>query len=76
MSVETENDELKGLIPFPCCPQEKVFVYESSRGRASSRCPRCRKFVLFDYGSMTARIVRPIRGAMSQQIHNGAYRLS
>ena len=56
-------EAIKGLIPFPCCPGEKVMAYESSRGKVSNKCPRCGKFALFDYDEMTATPAPAARGA-------------
>ncbi len=52
-----------GMIPFPCCQKEKVIVYEGSHGKASCKCPRCGKFAVFNYDTMTAEISVPLRGA-------------
>ena len=53
----------KGMIPFPCCKKEKILVYEGTKGHASSKCPRCGKFAVFDYDGMTAEIAEAARGA-------------
>ena len=59
----TNTEALKGMVVFPCCPQEKDMAFESCRGRASLKCPRCGKIALFDYDRMTARTVPRMRGA-------------
>lgn len=48
-------EEIKGMISYPCCPKHKVMAYASARGRVSSKCPNCGKFVTFDYDLMTVR---------------------
>ena len=58
-----DNEEKINVIYFPCCPKEKIFVKEGSTGWTTQKCPRCGKMVKFDYDTMTARIIRPIRGA-------------
>ena len=64
MTNDTSAEALKGIIVFPCCPQEKVMPYESCQGRASLKCPKCGKIALFDYDRMTARPAPPARGAV------------
>ena len=54
---------LKGRIPYHCCPKESMMVYVGTRGRASVKCPKCGKFVEFDYDSMTSKPGEAIRGA-------------
>ena len=56
-------EKIKGMISYPCCPKNKEMAYESARGRVSSKCPNCGKFVVFDYDLMTAEIGEPARGA-------------
>ena len=39
MNVDaTIAEAVKGIIVFPCCPQEKVMPYESCQGRAFWPC--------------------------------------
>lgn len=54
---------VKGMIPYPCCPKEKVIVYLDAHGQVSNKCPRCGKFARFDYDRMTATEVSACRGA-------------
>ncbi len=54
---------VKGMIPYPCCPRESAMVYLNAHGQVSTKCPRCGRFVKFDYDSMTAIVVNAIRGA-------------
>lgn len=56
-------EKIKGMISYPCCPKNKVMAYASARGRVSTKCPNCGKFVVFDYDLMTAEIGEPARGA-------------
>lgn len=56
-------EALKGMIPFPCCPGEKVMAYQSSRGKSSNKCPRCGKFAIFDFDKMTAYRSSAYQGA-------------
>lgn len=56
-------DVVVGVIQYPCCPTEKVIVYEGAHGRTSNKCPRCGKFAEIDYDRMYARRSRPCRGA-------------
>ena len=67
MNVKADKDytgQLKGIILFPCCPNEKVIVYEGSKGSTSNKCPRCRKMAVFNFDRMTAAAAAPIRGAV------------
>ena len=50
-------------IPFPCCPKEKVVVYPGIKGSASSKCPNCGKYALFNYDNLTATPGEVCRGA-------------
>lgn len=56
-------EKIKGMIAYPCCPKNKVMVYTSARGRVSVKCPKCGKFIIFDYDNMTAEIGEVARGA-------------
>lgn len=56
-------EQFRDMIPYPCCPQYKAGVEMSAHGRASHPCPNCGKFVEFDYDNLTAKIVKPFRGA-------------
>ncbi len=53
-----------GVIQYPCCPTEKVIVYEGAHGKVSNKCPRCGRFAEFDYDRMDARKTRARRGAV------------
>lgn len=61
--ADSYAEEFIGMIPYPCCPQYKAGVGTSAHGRASHPCPKCGKFVEFNYDNLTAKIVRPSRGA-------------
>ena len=56
-------EQFRAMIPYPCCPQHKAGVEMSAHGRASHPCPNCGKFIEFDYDNLTAKIVKPFRGA-------------
>lgn len=58
-----ENPKMSGMIPFPCCPKEKVVYYQDSHGHSSHKCPTCGKFVIFDWDQHTAVISGAARGA-------------
>ena len=62
---EDFQEEIKGIIHFPCCHKEKKLVFISGRGRVSDKCPRCGKIALFDMDMMTSRRYKPVRGATS-----------
>lgn len=53
MTTEIEKD-VKGMIPFPCCPKEKALIYRGAHGRSSYKCPRCGRYAVFDADTMTA----------------------
>jgi hypothetical protein len=55
--------KLKGIIPFPCCPKEKIMAYEGSSGKCSIKCPKCGRYAIFDYDKMEAVPGETLRGA-------------
>lgn len=62
-----ENDnvayKLKGMISFPCCPKEKIMVYEGASGKCSIKCPKCGRYAIFDYDRMKSVPGETLRGA-------------
>ena len=62
-SGPASEGSVKGMIPYPCCPKERVMVFRGAHGRVSNKCPRCGRFARFDYDLMTASEVRAVRGA-------------
>lgn len=54
---------IKGIIPFPCCPKEKVLVYEGTYGLTSNKCPRCGKFALFDLSVLNSKSIQAVKGS-------------
>lgn len=59
------QEEIKGIIPFPCCPKEKKVVISGS-GLVTDKCPCCGKFALFNMDLMNSQRIKPIRGAVSR----------
>ena len=57
-----EEDELKGMISYPCCKAQKAMVYMNAHGQSSHKCPNCGKVTVFDYDKMIAWTARPFRG--------------
>lgn len=57
------EENLKGMIAFPCGCKAKVLVYEEAKGRISTPCPICGKIALFYQEEMTAEVSGPARGA-------------
>ena len=62
----TNENQPKGMIAYPCCKKEKVLVYNDCRGHVSNKCPRCGKYAVFDFCTMTAVQQNPVRGATSK----------
>ena len=60
---------IKGMIPFPCCEQEKIIVFAGTTGKSSIKCPRCQKYAVFDYDEMESRPGMVLRG-MSHKLNN------
>lgn len=60
---ESVAEELKGVIPYPCCPKEKIMPYAGARGVISNKCPKCGRFAMFDLDLMTSWSAKPARGA-------------
>ena len=50
----SEEDELKGMIPYPCCKAQKAIAYMSAHGQSSHKCPSYRRVTVFDYDKMIA----------------------
>ena len=73
---QIKTEEEKGIIPFPCCPGEKIIVYECMQGRTSNKCPRCGKYAVFDFEKMISYKGMPLRGVNKGKDSNGLYRLS
>lgn len=61
--IDSNIKELKGQILYPCCPKEKAMVGKTCHGKASYKCPRCGKFVLFDFDRMKAYPITAMRSA-------------
>lgn len=61
-----KQEDIRGIIYFPCCPKEKVIAYTSSHGRSSVKCPNCRSFTLIDYDAMTATKIHAVKGAVAK----------
>ena len=60
------DQQVKGMIPFPCCPKESVMAYAEAHGRSSNKCPKCGRFAVFDFDRMSAEPGKPCRGASDQ----------
>ena len=69
--MEKMQQQVEGMIPFPCHKKEKVFVYKGARGHCSLRCPSCDQFALFDFGAMTATATEAAKGQLHQIISAG-----
>lgn len=59
----SEAQQIKGMIAYPCCRNKKAMVMYGASGKATHPCPRCGKFIEFDYDKMSARITKAERGA-------------
>ena len=64
--MNKNNNNVQGVIHFPCHSKEKVLVYERTSGYCSMKCPACDKFALFDFNTMKSKPVKAAKGA----IHN------
>lgn len=71
MEYDEELGELLGSIEFPCC-KASMLVYEGTGARVSVGCPVCGKFTLFDTGQMTAKTIRPVKGAKRRKLKIGS----
>lgn len=45
----------------PVCKEPEI-VDDGTSGKASHRCGTCGRYIEYDYDSMTAREIRPIKG--------------
>lgn len=61
--VETDLDDLKGMINNPCCPKIKAAVKRGACGKVIHICANCGKYIEYDYDHLIAKEVRAIRGA-------------
>lgn len=61
-----DNNNVQGVIHFPCHSKEKVLVYEGTNGRCSLKCPFCDRFALFDFDTMSSKPAKASRGT----VHN------
>lgn len=68
--VDSTTEQIKGMITYPCCPQKKAAVKYNAHGCATHPCPRCGKYIEFNYDSMEAKIVKPFRGASNRYKNN------
>ena len=58
------------VITFPCCPKEKLIVFKGSgKGGVSLRCPRCNRYVRFDFERMEGKVFHAIKGATYKENH-------
>ena len=64
--MDKRNNNVQGVINFPCHSKEKVLVYEGTTGCCSVKCPSCDNFALFDFNNMKSEPIKAARGA----IHN------
>lgn len=63
-------EKFRTMIPYPCCPKHKAGVEPDAHGKATHPCPKCGKFVEFDYDKLTAKVVSPTRGASHRYVKN------
>ena len=64
--MDKSNNNVQGVIHFPCHSKEKVLVVKGARGGCSVKCPYCDSFALFDFNNMKSKPIKAARGA----IHN------
>ena len=62
MKEQSSITSIKGYIICPICGETEV-VEEGASGKVSHRCA-CHRFIESDYDLMTAREIKPIRGAL------------
>ena len=65
-------DNIKGKIPYPCCPHRSAIVSKDASGKISVPCPNCGRFVLLDPIRMTAKLIKPCKGATARFSNPGA----
>lgn len=54
----------QGYIPFPCCNTEKQLFEKGARGRISCKCPRCKRYAIFDFDKGESYVAAAARGAV------------
>ena len=67
------NNNVQGVIEFPCHSKDKVIVYEGTSGRCSLRCPSCDKFAEFNFDTMSSKESKPLRGAVHKITKQNKY---
>ena len=61
LKEETSINNIKGFILCPIC-EAKELVEEGTSGKSSHKC-NCGRYIEYDFDSMTARVIKPVRGA-------------
>lgn len=61
-----KNNNVQGVIHFPCHSKEKIIVYKGASGKCSIKCPYCSRFAIFDFSIMRSEETKAARGT----IHN------
>ncbi len=75
--MDSADNNVQGVINFPCHSKEKILVYEGAVGRCSVKCPYCDKFALFDFDKMTSKPIGAARGEVDRiKKRKELYRLS
>ena len=68
--LEMINGNSIKKISFPCCPKEKLIVFEGTdKGGVSLKCPRCNRYVRFDFEHMEGKVFHAIKGATYKENH-------
>lgn len=62
--MDTNNNNVQGVIHFPCHSKEKILVYKGTRGCCSVKCPYCDNFALFDFNTMKSKETKPAKGTI------------
>lgn len=71
--MDKNNNNVQGVIHFPCHSKEKVLVYEGASGCCSMKCPSCDKFALFDFDTMKSEPARAAKGAIHNLTKQNSY---
>ena len=71
--MDKRNNNVQGVINFPCHSKEKVLVYEGTTGCCSVKCPSCDNFALFDFNNMKSKSIKAARGAIHNLKNQNSY---
>lgn len=68
-----KNNNVQGVIHFPCHSKEKIIVYKGASGKCSIKCPYCSRFAMFDFEMMQSEESKAARGTIHSLKNQNIY---